>query len=120
MDATESLGTRIKRLRKAAKLSQYGLERKSGVQQRSISWYERDRSVPNYLNGKDLAMALGVSVHYLYTGADEVQGALPPEIAEIVRRGVRSGMWVDDFNRMIDMYLLARSDLSGPSPRPLE
>lgn len=101
------------RLRLEAGISQGELSRRSGVSQRMISFYESGRTEqPNFPNGVALATALGVSADYLYHGKDEPkQNSLHPEIEAVVMRGIQRGMWIDDFKRLIDMYLLARPDL---------
>lgn len=109
----ETIGARIRRLRMAAGISQGELQRRSGVSQRMISFYERDESHPSIPSGVALATALGVSADYLFTGVDkEHKSGLHPEIEAAVRYGIQRGMWIEDFKRLIEMYLLARPDLA--------
>lgn len=109
----ETIGARLKRLRTERRISQGELSRRSGVPQRTISAYEAERMQPAYPNGVALATALGVSADYLYTGKEKPkQNSLHPEIEAVVMRGIQRGMWVEDFERLIEMYLLARPDLA--------
>ena len=66
----ESLGERIFKLRKAAKMSQHQLANRIGIYQKNISKYEKDEYTPSALILRDIAKVLGVTTDYLLFGSE--------------------------------------------------
>jgi len=66
----ESLGERIFKLRKAAKLSQHQLAKQLDIHQKNISKYERNEYTPSALIVRDIAKVLGVTTDYLLFGPE--------------------------------------------------
>jgi transcriptional regulator with XRE-family HTH domain len=66
-----SVGNRIKKLRKAKKLSQDKLAKLIGVSRGAVANYEVDMTEPKYENYKRLSDVLGVSISYLKTGEEK-------------------------------------------------
>lgn len=66
-----SLGTKIRRLRKAAGLTQIQLAERAGVSQGSITAYETGQTEPLVSVAAALARALGVTVEQLLSDGPE-------------------------------------------------
>ena len=65
-------GEKVKKARKAMKLTQYELAAKIGVSGRSVAAYEEGASYPRYMKTYEaLANALAVDVNYLRTEEEE-------------------------------------------------
>lgn len=71
MTTNETLGQRIKALRKKAKLTQSGLGELVGVKRACVYLWETDHTTPTYFNLHQLANHLSVTTHYLETGETE-------------------------------------------------
>ena len=65
-----SLGERIFKLRKAAKMSQHQLAKQLDIHQKNISKYERNEYTPSALIVRDIAKVFGVTTDYLLFGAE--------------------------------------------------
>jgi transcriptional regulator with XRE-family HTH domain len=66
----DSLGERIFKLRKSAKMSQHQLAKRIGIYQKNISKYERNEYTPSALILGDIARVLGVTTDYLLFGSE--------------------------------------------------
>jgi transcriptional regulator with XRE-family HTH domain len=66
----ESLGERIFKLRKAAKLSQHQLAKQLGIYQKNISKYEKNEYTPSALIVRNIAKVFGVTADYLLFGSE--------------------------------------------------
>lgn len=67
----ETLGTRLKDLRKSRHLTQQQLADKVGVSKTSIIYWEKDENTPKHDSLLSLATTLGCSVDYLTEGKDK-------------------------------------------------
>lgn len=67
----ETLGIRLKQLRKDRKLTQQQLADKVGVSKTSIIYWEKDENVPKHDSLVALAGSLGCSIQYLLDGSDK-------------------------------------------------
>ncbi|NIM10819.1 MAG: helix-turn-helix domain-containing protein [Candidatus Aminicenantes bacterium] len=65
-----SLGERIFKLRKAAKMSQHQLAKQLDIHQKNISKYERNEYTPSALIVRDIAKVFGVTTDYLLFGSE--------------------------------------------------
>ena len=61
----------IRRLRQASGLTQSELGRLSGLNQQTVSDYEKNRRLPTFMAGRRMAKALGVSMDDLAAAIDE-------------------------------------------------
>ena len=66
----DSLGERIFKLRKAAKMSQHQLAKQLGIYQKNISKYEKNEYTPSALIVRDIAKVFGVTADYLLFGSE--------------------------------------------------
>jgi transcriptional regulator with XRE-family HTH domain len=64
----ESLGERIFKLRKGARMSQHQLAKQLDIHQKNISKYERNEYTPSALIARDIAKVFGVTADYLLFG----------------------------------------------------
>lgn len=67
----ETLGIRLKQLRKDRKLTQQQLADKVGVSKTSIIYWEKDENTPKHDSLVALAGTLGCSIQYLIDGSDK-------------------------------------------------
>jgi len=67
----ETLGIRLKQLRKDRKLTQQQLADKVGVSKTSIIYWEKDENTPKHDSLVALAGSLGCSIQYLLDGSDK-------------------------------------------------
>jgi transcriptional regulator with XRE-family HTH domain len=67
----QTLGDRIRQLRREKEWSQEKLAKTVGAHIQSIGIYEKDESIPNALILKKIADAFGVSVDYLISGESD-------------------------------------------------
>lgn len=68
MEQKQSLGLRLKKLRKEKKLTQSALGALVGVKRACVYLWESDHTRPTYYNLHQLANYLDVTTHYLETG----------------------------------------------------
>lgn len=73
MDNQETFGQRMKKARKAARIRQQELAKKTHIAVTSISRYENDERVPTIDFAKEIAAVLGVDVNYLLTGQTQAE-----------------------------------------------
>ena len=92
-----NLGVRIEQLRRNANLSQYQLAKQLGIQQKNISKYENNESVPNGLIIRDLAKVLGVTADYLLFGPEAV-----PKDGAIHIKDRQLAQWIQEVDHMDD------------------
>lgn len=81
----ETIGARVRMLRKRRGLSQKQLSEKVGVHYTHISRYERGQSRPSADGLKRLANVLGVSVDYLLEGTKEEAAKATFDDRELLR-----------------------------------
>lgn len=67
----ESIGTRVRRLRREMELSQVQFSGVIGCQKNNISLIERNRSIPGLLLAVEIAKACTVSLDYLCCLSDD-------------------------------------------------
>lgn len=67
----ETLGIRLKQLRKDRKLTQQQLADKVGVSKTSIIYWEKDENIPKHDSLVALAGSLGCSIQYLLNGSEK-------------------------------------------------
>ncbi|MCU4576104.1 XRE family transcriptional regulator [Acinetobacter courvalinii] len=67
----ETLGSRLKDLRKERKLTQQQLADKVGVSKTSIIYWEKDENTPKHDSLTALAQTLGCPIDYLLSGSDK-------------------------------------------------
>lgn len=67
----ETLGIRLKQLRKDRKLTQQQLADKVGVSKTSIIYWEKDENIPKHDSLVALADTLGCNIQYLLNGSDK-------------------------------------------------
>ncbi|WP_312049182.1 LexA family protein [Acinetobacter courvalinii] len=67
----ETLGIRLKQLRKERKFTQQQLADKVGVSKTSIIYWEKDENIPKHDSLVALANTLGCSIQYLLDGSDK-------------------------------------------------
>ncbi|MGN5762734.1 LexA family protein [Acinetobacter calcoaceticus] len=67
----ETLGIRLKQLRKDRKLTQQQLADKVGVSKTSIIYWEKDENIPKHDSLVALAGSLGCSIQYLINGSEK-------------------------------------------------
>jgi ribosome-binding protein aMBF1 (putative translation factor) len=75
MNTDSTLGQRIREARDGAGLSQRQLADKIGATVRSVSWWENGDRMPDLVFFAKIAEATGVSIDWLYTGADPCEAA---------------------------------------------
>lgn len=74
MTSLESLGHRVRYLRKQKKLSQFDLSLLADVNKNYISDLEKGRRNPTLLVLERLADALGVTLEFLFKGVENIPG----------------------------------------------
>ena len=95
------IGTRLKELRKARRLSITGLAEKSGVSTGLISQIERDLVVPSVVNLYRIAQALGTDINYFFEN-DRARAAA------ITRRGEHKKMITDQGHGIYELFTSSR------------
>ncbi|MCE6334787.1 helix-turn-helix domain-containing protein, partial [Acinetobacter baumannii] len=77
---TETIGQRIRALRRAKKMTQMQLAKIAGVSSPAVTEWEKDSYLPKAASIEAMANAFGVSTEYLLTGKGEAPN---PELTNI-------------------------------------
>jgi transcriptional regulator with XRE-family HTH domain len=112
------LTRRLRDTRQLRGWSQYELERRSGINQKSISNYERGVQTPSAATLHKLADALGVSSAYLLGQTNNLarDGPLPPGWAEVIAEAIAKGLTPAHLQAAMRLIDIART--LGPHNPP--
>ena len=78
----DSIGDKLRRLRKASRMTGIELGRKSGVGQSTISQIESSKSSPTIDTLRSILNVMGVSLHEFF---DDESNALPPDLLRLLQ-----------------------------------